>query len=436
MKTKLKIIQAISAIGVGLMLTTGAFANELVNGDFELNPPTSGFGNHIGHPILPWVLGTGDDSNVIRTNQGINSTGDGPRKDASSAASGTIRHYLDISGGKNDFYQTFTATCNGEANFGGYFSTRGNQAGTASVTLRNGTGTNGSVVGQSNLVSLPGGTSATDPWKLVSYTSPVVAGNTYSLVIKMDNNMNFDEAFVKVKGCNYGTGPIITGPIIVGEAGSLGDLGPIDFSDVVINIPADNCCPPINEEAIIRQLTPVFQPGGGSNAKYRLNFSATPQFNNQMQSYLNYVHSMKPPINALISKWTVYDKGPGALGSPVPTSPGWGTSIDAFFTNFHVTNPINHGNTSSSYTMKPNNWYRVQVGTYFNGGNKFFPQTCESADYWVNWQVGGNKSSGSNGTAGSFVISDGKKEIARVKVEPKAQSKSMSMKKSATLKRF
>ena len=86
--------------------------------------------------------------------------------------------------------------------------------------------------------------------------------------------------------------------------------------------------------------------------------------------------------------------------------------------------------------MKPNHWYRVQVGTYFNGGNKFFPQTCESADYWVNWQVGGNKSSGSNGSAGSFVISDGKKEIARIKVESKAQPKSMSMKKSATLKRF
>ncbi|MBH0086392.1 hypothetical protein I6E84_09200 [Psychrobacter sp. SCQQ22] len=435
MEIKLRLTQALSIAGASLILTTGAFANQLINGGFELSPPTSGFGNHIGHPITPWVLGTGDDSNVIRTNQGINSTGDGPRSDASGTASGTIRHYLDIANGSNDFYQTFIAKCNGEANFGGYFSTRADSNGTASVILRNGTGINGSIVGQSNPVALPGGNSSTDPWKLVSYTSPVVAGNTYSLVIKMDNNMNFDEAFVNIKGCagDGGTGP---GPIIFDEATNLGDLVPMDYDDIVINIPADNCCPPINEEAIIRQLTPVFQPGGGSNAKYRLNFSATPQFNNQMQSYLNYVHSMKPPINALISKWTIYDKGPGALGSPVPTSPGWGTSIDAFYTNFHITNPINHGSTSASYDMKPNHWYRVQVGTYFNGGNKFFHQTCESADYWVNWQVGGNKSSGSNGSAGSFVISDGKKEIARVKVESKAQPKSMSMKKSATLKRF
>ncbi|HFC30191.1 MAG TPA: hypothetical protein ENJ44_04005 [Oceanospirillales bacterium] len=62
----------------------------------------------------------------------------------------------------------------------------------------------------------------------------------------------------------------------------------------------DNCCAPINKDVIMRQLTPVFQPNGGSNAKYRLNFAATSQFNNQMQNYLNYVHSMKNPINSLI----------------------------------------------------------------------------------------------------------------------------------------
>ena len=428
MKTKLKIIQAISAIGVGLMLTTGAFANELVNGDFELNPPTSGFGNHIGHPITPWVLGSGNSSNVIRTNQGINSTGQGPRKDASAAVSGTIRHYLDIANGSNDFYQTFTAKCGGEANFGGYFSTRDNMKGKASVTLRNGTGTNGSIVGQSNPITLPGGNSSTDPWKLVSYTSPVVAGNTYSLVVKMDNNMNFDEAFVKVKGCNYGTGPIDPGPFKPGNlTGGIPHLP--NIPEIVLPVTVDNCCPPINEQSIARQLTPVFQPGGGSNAKYRLNFSATSQFNNQNQNYLNYVNSMQPPINALISTWRIYDKAPGALGSPVPTSGGWGTQIEEFFTTYHITNPISHGNTSSNYSMKPNHWYRVQVGTYFNSNNKFFPKKCESSDYWVNWQTGGNKSSGSSG---SFVISDGKKELVRIQSEPLSKSSPM---KAAPMKR-
>ena len=93
MKIKLRLIQTLSIVGTSLLFTTGAFANQLVNGDFETNPPNStGFGHNLGHPILPWVLGTCDQSNVIRTNQGINSTGQGTRKDASNKPSGTIRH--------------------------------------------------------------------------------------------------------------------------------------------------------------------------------------------------------------------------------------------------------------------------------------------------------------------------------------------------------
>ncbi len=411
MKTKLKIIQAISVIGAGLLFSTSAFANELVNEGFELNPPTSGFGNHINHPITPWVLGSGDSSNVIRTNQGINSTGDGPRSDASGAPSGTIRHYLDIADGKNDFYQTFTATCNGEADFGGYFSTRQNAKGTASVTLRNGTGFTGSIVGQSNPTTLPGGNSQTDPWTLVSYTSPVVAGNTYSLVIAMDDNMNFDEAFVNIAGCGDGPGPIgPVGPLIDFELEAA-----VDFGGLVIPVPVDDCCPPVNEQSIPLQLTPVFQPGGGSNANYRMNFSATPQFNNQNQNYLNYVNSMRPPINKMTSTWRIFDHGAGGIASTPPTSPS--TQIELFTTAFHVTNPINHGNTSSNYAMQPNRWYRVQVATAFNNNQTFFPADCTNSEYYVNWQTT-SKSSTLNGSAGDFVISDGKKELARIKSQP------------------
>lgn len=421
-------------IGSSLLFMTSSFANQLNNGDFETNPPSSGYGNHIGHSISPWVLGSGDSSNVIKTSQGLNSTGQGPLKDATSAPAGTQRHYLDIADGSNDFYQTFVSSCNGEATFGGYFSTRANKPGTASVTLRNGTGTTGSVVGQSNPVSLPSGDSVNDPWTLVTYTAPVVAGNTYSLIVSMDNNMNFDEAFVEVEGCN-GDGD--GGLVVTDDIGVAVNLNDTILNDMVIDEPVDNCCPPVNKDSIIRQLTPVFQPNGGSNAKYRLNFSATSQFNNQMQSYLNYANSMQPAINALISKWTIYDKGPGPYGSPVPTSPGWGTNIDAFFTTYHVTNPKNLGNTSSAYTMKPNNWYRVQVGTYLNDGQKFFSEKCESSDYWVNWQVGGNKSSGSTG---EFVISDGKKEIARVKSQSVSKTsplmKAQPIKRETMFKRF
>lgn len=229
MKTKFKLIQALSIMSAGLLFSTGAFANELVNGDFELNPPTSGFGNHIGHPITPWVIGAGSPTNIIRTDQGISSTGQGPRKDASGTALGTIRHYLDITNGGNELYQTFKAKCTGKAVFGGYFSTRQNRNATGSVTLRNGIGVTGSIIGQVNSVVLPGGNSTTDPWKFVNYSSPVVAGNVYSLVITMDNNINFDEAFVGIK-CNDVTDPSNPGPFDP-------EPPPIKPSDNVISTP-------------------------------------------------------------------------------------------------------------------------------------------------------------------------------------------------------
>ncbi|MBP8032517.1 MAG: hypothetical protein KAY63_02085, partial [Psychrobacter sp.] len=78
-----------------------------------------------------------------------------------------------------------------------------------------------------------------------------------------------------------------------------------------------------------------------------------------------------------------------------------------------------------------NHWYRIQVGTYFNGENKCFPKKCESSEYYVNWQVG-NKSAASNDAGGNFVISDGKKEIARIKSQPLSKSAPM---KAAPMKR-
>ncbi len=426
MKYKFSLVKALGTLSVGLILVTNLQANQLSNGDFESHPPSSGWGNHIGYSISPWVIAGGSKSNVIRVDQGqsYKPTRQGPHRDASNAPKGKTRHYLDIANGSNQFYQIFKSRCSGTATFGGYFSTRGNGRGNAQVTLRNGSGFNGSIVGQTNQISLPRGSSATDPWKRVVYTGAVQAGQVYSFVVAMDNNMNFDEAFVSVDGCKGD------------EHDDNGGIGGTDWGkpiDLIIEKPIevylpkpqklDNCCAPINKDVIMRQLTPVFQPNGGSNANYRLNFSATPQFNNQMQNYLNYVHSMKNPINALITTWRVYDKAPGGLGSPAPTSAGWGTKIEEFFTTFHITNPINHGNTSNSYQMKPNHWYHVGTGTYFNDGHSFFPKKCAESDYWVNWQVGTKSAISKSSSNGNFIIAQGGKIISKISVKSQTSSR-------------
>ena len=122
---------------------SGNGPNVLVNGDFESNPPPN-LGNNIGWPITPWVLGTsGQTSNVVKVDAVTNYYTNGPWFDASGSPSGTQRHYLDIANGANDFYQPFTPPCTGQVQFGGFFSTRANSSGTASIRIVQGVGTGG-----------------------------------------------------------------------------------------------------------------------------------------------------------------------------------------------------------------------------------------------------------------------------------------------------
>ena len=100
--------------------------NILVNGGFESNPP-SGLGNNIGHSVSPWTLGSGNSSNVVRVDGpgGYDYGTAGPQSDASGVTN-SPRHYLDITNGSNNFYQSFTPKCSGTVTAGGFFSTRAN----------------------------------------------------------------------------------------------------------------------------------------------------------------------------------------------------------------------------------------------------------------------------------------------------------------------
>jgi len=185
-----------------MLLLAGASSgqNVLVNGDFETNPPPNN-GNNIGWSVAPWVVGTGQQPNVVKVDGpgGFNYGSSGQQSDASAPGAGIPQHYLDVTGGKNDFYQSFTPRCSGFVEVGGSFSTRDNLAGTGSLAIRLGTGTGGAVVGTSSVVSLPVGNSATTPWTNSAFAVPVTANTTYSYVVTMDNNVNFDNAFVKYR---------------------------------------------------------------------------------------------------------------------------------------------------------------------------------------------------------------------------------------------
>ena len=149
-----------------------AAQNLIANPGFENSPPPN-LGNNIGHPILPWTLGPGQNSNVVKVDGpgGFNYGASGPESDADPATgAGVLQHYLDIAAGANSFYQAFVVpTCGSApgqtlgATYSGWFSTRDNLAGSGSVTIRAGTGTGGAILANVS-VNLPAGNSQTAPW--------------------------------------------------------------------------------------------------------------------------------------------------------------------------------------------------------------------------------------------------------------------------------
>ncbi len=196
------------ALGLATMAPAmpAAAQNLIANPGFENNPPPNN-GNNIGWLFAPWILGPGDQSNVVKVDGpgGFNYGDAGPQSDASNngagAGAGVPQHYADIVG-SNDFYQVFTVpTCGGApgqtrtATFSGWFSTRDNRSGTGGIALRAGAGIGGSVLAQEN-VSLPAPAlgSGLAPWTRVSGTVSVQSGSQISFIVSMTNNVNFDEA--------------------------------------------------------------------------------------------------------------------------------------------------------------------------------------------------------------------------------------------------
>ncbi|MDP2297218.1 MAG: DUF5979 domain-containing protein [Pseudolabrys sp.] len=201
-------------VALAALLTLGVFladarasGNLIQNPGFESAPPAN-LGNNIGHSIAPWIVGTGNSPNVVKVDGpgGYNYGNLGPESDASAPGAGVKQHYLDIANGANDFYQSFKVPAcqaapegtQATVKFGGYFSGRGNAGGSATVTLRQGTGLSGTVI-QTATGVVPSGASKTDPWIHVQGTATLVFGSTFSYVVKMPNEINFDNAHLTIE---------------------------------------------------------------------------------------------------------------------------------------------------------------------------------------------------------------------------------------------
>lgn len=325
-------------------------------------------GSNIGHSIAPWIIGVGGNSNVVKVDGpgGYDYFNAGPESDATGPG---VRHYLDIANGSNSLYQSFQARCSGQVKMTGAFSTRANLPGRATIAIRNGLGAGGPYLA-SNSVSLPGGTSKTDPWKIASTATPVVAGQTYSFAVSLDNNLNFDEADVtfteKCQTDPTGT-PTGTPPVTV------------------------PCCPPFTTQTLQDSL--VYLGSGGIAAPYTLKFNLVPPSPHQMQAYLNYANALNPAHTLLIQQFTLFSAGTG-------NAPQLQSQVGVTQT---VTYAAGGGGVPTSGTpnffppavMQVGTWYRVASvitlgpASSTPGTTPPRPRECDRAGVYVRIQVMG-----------------------------------------------
>lgn len=235
----------------------GAFdQNLLANPGFETNDANR-FGNNIRNSVDGWFVGGGARPNIVRVDGAggfnyANSAGRpfGPQNDAQNngagAGAGVNQHYLDIVGGTNSVFQTFsTPTCDAAPlapitwTVSGYISGRDQRtSGFGELRIRQGFDLDAPLIlsdaGSSPRVEI-NSASQTDTWSMVSAEYTLEQGTDYVFEAFLEDNANFDEGSVVQNGfvCpdveTLKNAPVVTDTNGSGVFGDVGDIVTYEF---------------------------------------------------------------------------------------------------------------------------------------------------------------------------------------------------------------
>jgi hypothetical protein len=181
----------------------------------------------------------------------------------------------------------------------------------------------------------------------------------------------------------------------------------------------DPCCPPWNKD-LLKDM--MFYRGSGSiSAPYTLEFVPTASFSNQMQAYINYLHSINAAFTGITIDFRLHTQGTGNTPSP-PYGPQ--IPATAYVTwNWNSTGIGNPTiNPAGFFTVPPTppfpmvvgTWYMVHTGIYLENGQTFFPDKCSNVEIYVRVQY----MSLMRNQRPVLEISDGKKIIHRIEITP------------------
>lgn len=187
---------------------------------------------------------------------------------------------------------------------------------------------------------------------------------------------------------------------------------------------ANPCCPPWSVGRIESFFK--YKGTGGIGGPYVLVFDPPMQWQLQMQSYINYLHSINPSINLIAMNFGLHNQGTGT----VPNTGALGTQTGSIgYIQFTA-----NGNNSVSTLVNaipinffgngvqiPGTWYAVTSGIYLNNNLQYFPRECAENIRYVRVQTMGMRvNSSSPPQSIGLEFSDGKKMCNpnRLKQEP------------------
>jgi hypothetical protein len=178
-----------------------------------------------------------------------------------------------------------------------------------------------------------------------------------------------------------------------------GDGLGITLAYATANAVPDPCCPPWNPNIMLQQLQ--LSQAGNVLGNIVYSFLNSIPYKDQMQAYIDYLHSLNPSIKNIVLDWNAFDYGPSGPGTS-PSATGSfqvGTSV---FTEWSCTGcPSSYppslllgglGMLTNGFAHVPvtipdplsgplpvNRWYRLTTFIYLNDGNTFWPDTCSVA---------------------------------------------------------